>query len=130
MSLKQPFGRTWGLTHDEWEEARERMQDLLVSVAACRKTITYGECVSIVFAGRFSPRSTALAQMLEEVCTIEDAARGVMLGSVVVRKDSGIPGDGYFAFAEEELGRDLTDRRGFWESEVSRVWDAFQETAR
>lgn len=130
MSLKQPFGRTWGLSREEWEDARERMRSLLVGVASSRSTITYGECVSVVFAGRFSPRSTALAQMLEEVCTIEDEAKGVMLGSVVVRKDSGIPGDGYFTFAEEELGRDLSDRRTFWESEVGRVWDAFQETAR
>ena len=128
MSPKQPFSGTWGLSAEDWESARERMRELLVGVASARSTITYGECVRIVFDGRFSARSSALAQMLEEVCTLEDERAGVMLGSVVVRKDSGIPGDGYFAFAEQGLGRPMSDRRSFWESEVERVWDVFQKS--
>ncbi len=125
--VKKPFRSTWGLTQEEWDSARARMQELLGEVARNRATITYGECVREIFGGRFSPRSTALAQMLEEVCTIEDARRGIMLGSVVVRKDSGIPGDGYFSFAEEDLGRpmDNVTKREFWEGEVERVWDSF-----
>lgn len=125
MTPKKPFAGTWGLSRQEWDQARERMRSLLSDVAGSRSTITYGECARAVFDGRFSARSSALAQMLEEVCTIEDGARGVMLGSVVVRKDSGIPGDGYFTFAEQELGRPMLDRRSFWEGEVSRVWDSF-----
>jgi len=39
-----------------------------------------------------------------------------------------MPGDGYFAFAEQELGRVIPDRRAFWEAEVARVWDAYGAT--
>ena len=129
MSIKKPFTHTWGLSQDEWDAARLYMQNLLAETARQRATITYGECAQRVFGGRFSPRSTALAQMLEEVCTIEDAQRGIMLGSLVVRKDSGIPGDGYFAFAQDGLGRPVGEspdaRRAFWQTEVDRVWASF-----
>ena len=126
MSAKAPFRLTWGLSQSEWDEARERLRGLLAGVASDRATVTYAECAQVAFSGRFSPRSSALAQLLEEVCTIEDAERGVMLGSVVVRKDSGIPGRGYFSFARESLGREGETDRELWESEVERVWNAYR----
>lgn len=129
MSAKAPFRSTWGLSQPEWDESRLRLRDLLVRVAEDRSTVTYSEAALVAFGGRFSPRSSALAQLLEEVCTIEDAERGVMLGSVVVRKDSGIPGAGYFTFAREELARDGVTDRALWEKEVERVWNAYRRAA-
>ncbi|NTU89849.1 MAG: hypothetical protein HGA54_08140 [Actinobacteria bacterium] len=130
MSPKYPFRSTWGLSFEEWEDARARMRALLVDSAGTRKTITYGDVSREVFHGRFSARSSALFQMLEEVCTIEDGDRGISLGSVVVRKDSGIPGKGYFLFASQSLGRafdpsNMKSCRAFWEIEVNRVWDVY-----
>ncbi|MCL1891499.1 MAG: hypothetical protein FWG00_05780 [Coriobacteriia bacterium] len=130
--VKRAFECTWGMSKDEWERQRERMRELLVGVAASRATITYGEISEIIFARRFSARSSALAQMLEEVCTLEDADRGISLGAVVVRADSGIPGDGYFVFAQECLNRQLDPSnrascRQFWEEEVARVWALYAE---
>jgi hypothetical protein len=115
---------------EDWEQKRERMRALLTGVAAARSTICYGEVSQIVFDGHFSARSTALAQMLEEVCTLEDAARGAMLGSVVVHAGDGIPGKGYFVFADEKIGRDLdpadpSSCRRFWQREVERVWETY-----
>lgn len=131
MSPKHAFQCTWGMSEEAWEDKRGQLQALLVGVAASRATITYGEIAEIIFNRHFSPRSSALAQMLEEVCTIEDAAHDSMLGSVVVRADSGIPGKGYFVFAHEKLGRDFDpcDRqscRVFWGNEVERVWSTYE----
>jgi len=119
------------MTREAWDAKREEMRAMLAGIASSRATITYGEVSQIMFDGHFSARSSALAQMLEEVCTIEDGIHGTMLGSVVVRADSGIPGKGYFTFATDKLGRPLdpADRAScytFWRSEVERVWDTYQ----
>jgi hypothetical protein len=127
---KRPFTSTWGMTPDEWADAREHLRAVLADVASARTTITYGEISRLIFHGRFSARSSALFQMLEEVCRIEDEETGCSLGSVVVRADSGIPGKGYYAFAADGLGRpvdpaDPASCRAFWEGEVAKTWDTY-----
>ena len=117
--------RTWGFTPKEWSAARTEMERVLVEVAVARSTVTYGEIARRVFGGRVSARSGALMDMLGEVDTRADADRGVMIASLVVRADSGMPGEGYFLFVAEELHRPVEDRRAFWEHEVDRVWDSF-----
>jgi len=128
--MKRAFESTWGLTREAWDEKRAFLRTLLVGVAQSRATITYGEISEIVFNRHFSPRSSALSQMLAEVCTLEDADRGVSLAAIVVRADSGIPGKGYFSFAHELLCRDLNPSnpascRRFWQEEVARIWDLY-----
>jgi hypothetical protein len=117
---------TWGFTDAEWSAARDELSRLLAEVAASRSTVTYGEVARRVFHGRVSARSSALMDLLGEVDSAAQADRGVMVASLVVRADTGMPGDGYFTFASEELGRDaLADPRGFWKRELERVWDAY-----
>jgi len=124
------MGRTrWGLSESEWVTARERMTHLLADIAANRSTITYGDIAREVFDGRLSARSSGLYEMLGEVCTEQDARRGTMLASLVVRKDSGIPGKGYFAHAAG-LGRDVSDPEGFWRSEVEKIWRVWSDEER
>jgi len=117
--------RTWGFSPEEWAIARMRLTNLLAEVASARSTVTYGEVAQRVFDGRVSARSGALMDLLGEVDSDTEASRGVMIASLVVRADSGMPGEGYFIFAQEELGREIRDRDGFWRTEVERVWDAF-----
>jgi hypothetical protein len=101
------------------------LERLLVEVAAARATVTYGEIARRVFDGRVSARSGALMALLGEVDSAAEADRGVMIASLVVRADTGMPGEGYFAFADE-LGREaVSDQRTFWEREVRRVWDVY-----
>ena len=72
-----------------------------------------------------SARSSALMDLLGDVDARTDAGSGIMIASLVVRADSGIPGEGYFHYAREELGRPIGDHRAFWEAEVGRVWAAY-----
>lgn len=115
----------FGFTHTEWIEMRDEMRRVLSEIARTRTTITYGDLVTRASGRRISPRSAALAALLGDVCSVEDAERGTMLGSVVVRADSGIPGEGYFRHAAE-LGRDVSDPDAFWRAEVTRVWDVWE----
>ncbi len=119
--------RTWGFSAEEWAIARARLTTLLAEVAAARSTITYGEVAKRALDGRVSARSGALMDLLGEVDAQTEESRGVMIASLVVRADSGMPGEGYFVFAEEELARTITDRSAFWRTEVERVWASFAE---
>ncbi len=103
---------------------------MLLDAASSRTTVTYGEAARVAFEGRFSARSGALMDLLAEVDSDQEASKGVMIASLVVRKDTGMPGEGYFAFAAEELGRDVTDRARFWRDEVSAVWNAYEPAVR
>lgn len=117
--------RTWGFTPDEWTQMRRELASLLADVATQRSTVTYGEIARRIFHGRVSARSGALMDLLGEVDSVADAEHGIMIASLVVRADSGMPGEGYFFFAAEELGRPIDDRREFWEGEAERVWQAY-----
>ena len=117
--------RRWGLEPEEWDAAKVRLRGALADAGAARSTITYGEAARVAFGGRFSARSGALMDLLGEVDSEEAAERGVMVASLVVRKDSGVPGDGYFAFARDVLDRDVSDRERFWREEASAVWNAY-----
>lgn len=120
----------WGFTEDEWADARRALEALLAEVAEKRSTVTYGEVARRALAGRVSARSSALMDLLGEVDEAADAQRGIMIASLVVRADTGMPGEGYFHFAAEECGREARDDpRGFWEREVERVWAAYAPDA-
>ena len=119
--------RTWGFSAMEWTAARTRLTALLAEVANSRSTVTYGEVARRVFDGRVSARSGALMDLLGEVDSDTKVRRGIMIASLVVRADSGMPGEGYFVFAEEELGRRIDDRTTFWRAAAEAVWDAHSE---
>ena len=117
----------YGLTADQWERAREELRAELVSTAAARTTVTYGELARRIQAADRHARSRALDALLQEACAAEDAAGRPTIGSVVVTRATGIPGDGYFCFADDRLGRDVSDRRAYWNAEITRVWDAWSD---
>jgi len=118
--------RRWGFSAEEWEAARRSLTQLLAETAAARSTVTYGEVARRALDGRVSARSSALMDLLGEVDARTEAERGVMIASLVVRADTGMPGEGYFHFAAEELGRQARENpEAFWRREVERVWDAY-----
>ena len=121
--------RRWGFSEEEWAEARRALEQLLAEVGRSRSTVTYGEVARRALGGRVSARSSALMDLLGEVDTEADARLGCMVASLVVRADTGMPGEGYFHFAATELGRPIGDQRAFWETEVQRVWAAYRAEA-
>jgi hypothetical protein len=117
--------RRWGFSEGEWATARRALEQLLAEAGRARSTVTYGEVARRALGGRVSARSSALMDLLGEVDSETDTRMGCMVASLVVRADTGVPGDGYFAFAAQEIGRPVEDRDAFWRAEVERVWDAY-----
>jgi len=116
----------WGIPLARWAEARESARAAILARARARETITYSELAQAVSATGFRPRSWALMALLGEVCREEDPVHDVWIASVVVRKDTGMPGDGYFAYAERD-GHDVSDRGLFWDERVQQVWNAYSD---
>lgn len=114
----------YGFDTAEWQVLRERTREVLLHTAVERRTITYGDLAASISGGRISPRSAALAALLGEVCESEDAQSGTLTGSLVVRTDTGIPGDGYFRHTGV-FDAGTRERRDFWQAQVERVWDAY-----
>jgi len=114
----------YGFPVQAWESAKIQANAVLEERARERGTITYGEICRAVSAIELKPRSWAMMGFLNEICTEADAARGVMLASLVVRADTGRPGDGYFRNAAR-LGRDVSDPEAYWRSEIERIYDVF-----
>jgi hypothetical protein len=120
----EPKTTRWGLPLQDWETAKAQAGEALVERARGRGTLTYSELCEAVTVARFRPYSWRLVALLDEICAEEDAEHGIILATLVVRRDSGLPGDGYFA-ALERLGRDVTDRLALWNEEAERVWSAY-----
>lgn len=114
----------WGLPLADWETAKAQAEAAVLARAAVRGTITYSELCDAISVARFKPYSWRLMALLDEVCAEEDARHGVVLATLVVRADTGRPGEGYFR-AMERLGMEPSDRETLWLSEAERVWTAY-----
>ncbi len=117
--------KKYGVNQHEWDAAKAEMRDALVERAKVRGMIPYSELVEKITTIELEPNSFALAAMLGEVSTEEDAADRGMLSVIVVHKVGDMqPGPGFFDLARE-LGRDTSDILKCWIDElkmVHRVW--------
>jgi hypothetical protein len=116
----------YGYDIDDWNAAKEEMRNALTERAKVRGMIAYSELVNQIRAIAFEPNSFALAAMLGEVSSEEDAAGRGMLTVIVVHKVGDMrPGPGFFELAKQ-LGRDTSDLLRCWVDElhlVHRVWE-------
>lgn len=119
-----PDDTRYGFPPEAWEAAKQQANAFIQQRARERGTLTYAELCREVTAITLKPRSWAIMGFLNEICTEADAKHGIMLATLVVRADTGLPGDGYFRHAER-LGRDVADREAYWRREAERVWAAF-----
>lgn len=124
MSRSDPTMR-WGLAIDDWRCAKSQAEALLIDRAREGGTVTYSELCAAIAVARFKPYSWRLIALLDEICAEEDEAHGIVLASLVVRRDTGMPGDGYFAHASR-LGHDISDKERYWRHEAERVWAAYR----
>ncbi len=97
----------------------------LREVARTHRLITYGEVAEVIgldWQKNFG-KCRQIPRVLEKICTTENEHGRPMLSAVVVRKDAGIPGAGFFVVASDLKRFRGTDTKSFWQSERDRVWD-------
>lgn len=111
----------YGYSIADWNKAKEEMRQILIEMAKVRGMIAYSELVSQIRTIQMKPESYALADMLGEISSEEDAAGRGMLTVIVVHKSGDMqPGVGFFELAKE-LGRDTSDILKCWVDELKKV---------
>jgi hypothetical protein len=110
----------------DWEKAKQEMRELIIEHARSVQLLSYSDLVRGVRAIQLQMHSDAMAAMLGEISSEEDAAgRGMLTAIVVDKSDLQRPGAGFFTLAKR-LGRDTSDPERFWITEVNRVHQAWR----
>ncbi|MBN2331379.1 MAG: hypothetical protein JXC85_06195 [Candidatus Aenigmarchaeota archaeon] len=88
--------------------------------------IYYEELMSLVGLGHENPddRYHEIGKILDDINRADRKKTGLLITAVVVRKDTKMPGNGFFELAFE-LGcfNKWGQRYRFWVDEIKRVWD-------
>ena len=101
----------------------------LIHTAKAGNTIHYEDIAQIMglpLSGNYMARE--VGEMLGVISTIEHFLGRPMLSAVVVRKDTGEPGDGFFELAEN-LGKfnpnSQQKKSSFWQQELQNVYNTW-----
>ncbi len=103
---------------------RRAIYDKLKEVAQQKQLITYKELASVVGLdwNKNYGKCRQIPSILRDICTSEVEQGHPMLAAVVVRKDTRMPGSGFFALAPC-LGRCQSEANySFWIPERDAVW--------
>lgn len=106
----------------DWEALKREMRQILIGLARIRVTICYSDLAALLRTASVHHRSPSFHRLLDDMCR-EDEARGrASLAALVVRKDSGIPGAGFFTIAAGD-GDDVSDPLAYWRDQFERACD-------
>jgi hypothetical protein len=86
----------------------------LAEIARQKRTVNYSDIMN-EFGGRGH-----IGKVLDEVNRREHAKGHPMLSALVVQKDTGRPGDGFWTLVAELFP--TASLKGFWEAECERIW--------
>jgi len=119
----------YGFEQADWDAAKKQAYLAMTDRARVRGMITYSELTAKITAIRLEPDSYALADLLGEISSAEDAAGRGMLSVIVVHKTGDMePGRGFYTLAAT-LGKSIDDRVAFWVSELHRVHATWSKNA-
>jgi hypothetical protein len=120
-SQKPDLRTVYGYDVAIWEEAKAEAIREIGARAKQESTIYYSDLAKKIHSINFGPHDSSFHYLLFEVSKDEDAAGKGLLSALVVRKEDGMPGQGFFDIARE-LGREVKDQTRFWTEEMQLVF--------
>jgi hypothetical protein len=112
------------LAEAQWRTLRDEMRQVMVETARRGQLITYSELCASLKTAYLHYHSPQIVKLLDEIGMIEHQAGRPILPAVVVGKQSGIPGAGYFRIAGEgHEGEGSFDPKANWEADLQTVFD-------
>lgn len=112
------------LAEAKWTTLRTEMRQIMVETARRGQLITYSELCATLKTAYLHFRSPALVKLLVEIGMEEVKAGRPVLPAVVVSKQSGMPGAGYFKIGGEPSDIEgSADPKAVWEADLQRVYE-------
>jgi hypothetical protein len=105
-----------------WETVKEEMRDILIQCAKDKETVTYSQLTRMLQTVRVHYHSHILVRLLDELGDEEDAEGRPCLPALVVTKQTGMPGGGFFAGISTELGQSPDTLEKYWRKHVDEVF--------
>jgi len=109
----------------DWDAVLDEMRAILIGCAKRRETITYSDLARTVSSASMHHRAPMFHRLITRLDTPDSDEPS--LATLVVRKDSGIPGSGYFADSAGDVGT-LDEQRAYWETRFEAVCDYWAES--
>jgi hypothetical protein len=88
---------------------RMDVREELIKAAGDGRTITYGYLMKKFRVSRGHPRGVGIAEIIGSIDRYEQERGAPGFGAIVVRKDTGYPGGGYFCY--DDLSTDIRRSR-------------------
>jgi len=95
----------------------------LIKAAQQRKTIYYEDIARIMkLPTRGDHMAKEVGQILGEISECEHNQGRPLLSAIVIRKDTGMPGEGFFKLARQLNKFQGQDEQNFWKNELQAVY--------
>lgn len=113
------------LNQANYDAIKAEIRHILIGLAKLGKTIFYSDLARQITSANIHHRAPIFEHILQDLCTDEMAEGRPILGVVVVNKQTGRCGDGFYKWANAH-GFDAHDSEAFWQSEWNRALDYWQ----
>lgn len=109
-----------GLAAADWAAVKDEIRTILISLARLRRTITYSDLAAQIRTAYVHHRAPAFHELLRQACQEEADAGRPSPCVLVVRKQTGLCGAGFFKYAAA-AGADVSDPQAYWQREFEHV---------
>lgn len=112
---------TYGYGEQEWERAKaEAVRAILARACRNELPIYYSDLTHEIRSIPFGAHDSSFHHLLGQISVEEEAAGRGMLSVLVVTREHGMPGHGFFDLAQR-LGRGVNDELRCWSEETNLV---------
>jgi hypothetical protein len=109
-----------------WDELKAEMRAILINQARQRATITYSSLAASMQTVHMHHRAPYFHKLLRDMDADEVRDGRPSLAALVVRKDTGIPGSGFFTEAPFVAG-EIFDPIAYWQRDFDIICDYWGE---
>lgn len=114
------------LSHTNWKAVKAEIRQILIEVAKARRVITYSELTAMLQTAYVHYHSHILVQLLTEIGSEEAQAGRAILPALVVTKQTGMPGAGFFMIADDR-DNNHSDPEAYWRDALEKVYEQWDK---